>query len=72
MTDPEILWYKNKALINTRNNSRINIIDDGVPTLIINESTMEDNGKYKCSAINRFGSAEKLFNVIIIGKTSTT
>jgi hypothetical protein len=56
---PDVLWYKNGALID-KEDDRVQIHDakGGVFQLIIKNSQSDDTGEYKCRAVNSVGASE--------------
>lgn len=43
-------------------------VNDRLGTLVLNRVSFEDNGDWKCIASNTAGSAEKIFNLVVITK----
>lgn len=62
--DPVIKWYKDE--VELIEDTRI-VFFDGMKSLKIFNSTIEDSGEYKCVGKNRFGEAEKLIILKVTG-----
>ncbi|XP_054161595.1 twitchin-like isoform X2 [Oppia nitens] len=63
---PEITWYKDGRELNKRDHTISSA--DGVCTLTITSTKVEDAGKYTCRANNHLGEAETSCNLIVEGK----
>ncbi|GMS98905.1 hypothetical protein PENTCL1PPCAC_21080, partial [Pristionchus entomophagus] len=55
---PEIKWYRNSMLLKDSDKVKIETAADGTCTCTVKETTMSDEGMYRCEATNKFGSAK--------------
>ncbi|GMR51488.1 hypothetical protein PMAYCL1PPCAC_21683, partial [Pristionchus mayeri] len=55
---PEIKWYRNSMLLKDSDKIKIETAPDGTCTCTVKETTMSDEGMYRCEAENKFGRAK--------------
>ncbi|XP_075678853.1 obscurin isoform X3 [Dermatophagoides pteronyssinus] len=69
-TDVHIEFYKNDQLIRLDERIKLEKEKDGRFSLIINDTSKDDEGRYKCKIKNNQGSDEADANLIVIKKDS--
>lgn len=66
--DLVIEWFKDEKKIISNRRGKIHF-HDGLCTLVIKKSTLDDQGIYKCTVSNKYGSAKSSANLDIHRKT---
>ncbi|CDW55769.1 Muscle M line assembly protein unc 89 [Trichuris trichiura] len=54
---PEVHWYRDGKLLDLSKDVKIASTSDGTVTLVIQHARVEDQGNYRCEAVNILGSA---------------